>query len=75
MVPPLPAAKIEEVLDIVTPHVGHWRAFHINVADYSLIHPALVRMSHCTSAPMLEVLKLYADEDLREDSVPSYAAG
>ncbi|EED86079.1 predicted protein [Postia placenta Mad-698-R] len=60
--------ELDEMLGLVLPHVPHWRAIDISVSEYSVMHNALILMSQCPAAPMLEVLQLYHYEDPDEES-------
>ena len=60
------AEQLEQILDLIIPHVWHWRSLELMVSDYLPMHSALTRMGACASAPLLEVLQLYHYEDSDE---------
>ncbi|KAI0072856.1 hypothetical protein K474DRAFT_318657 [Panus rudis PR-1116 ss-1] len=63
--PGLPELKM--IGDIVLPHVEHWRSFELLVDDYHLMHPVLLKLGQCPSAPILETLLLYCHEETELD--------
>ena len=52
-----------EVLNILMPHVGHWKSFVLSVSYYFPMLYALQTFAKCEGAPMLEALALYHYED------------
>ena len=58
---------LEPILDLIIPHVWHWRSLELMVSNYAPMHSALTRMGACPGAPMLEVLQLYHYEDDEDD--------
>ncbi|KAH9936311.1 uncharacterized protein B0H18DRAFT_319726 [Fomitopsis serialis] len=58
--------ELEAILQLIIPHVWHWRSLELMVSEYILMQSALDQMGACTSAPMLEVLHLYHYEDSEE---------
>ena len=63
------AQELEQILDLIIPHVWHWRSLELMVSDYAPMHAALTRMGACPGAPMLEVLELYHYEDDEEGAL------
>ncbi|KAI0732024.1 hypothetical protein C8Q72DRAFT_188846 [Fomitopsis betulina] len=64
---PSSAEELEQILDLIIPHVWHWRQLELMVSDYPPMHSALTHMGACASAPLLEVLQLYHYEDGGDD--------
>ncbi|RDB17917.1 hypothetical protein Hypma_000923 [Hypsizygus marmoreus] len=61
--------ELTTILDIITPHVAHWRTLEVSVSYYEYMHILLSRLASCPAAPTLEVLELYhRDEDTEEDA-------
>ncbi|KZT12031.1 uncharacterized protein LAESUDRAFT_163766 [Laetiporus sulphureus 93-53] len=54
---------MQRILQLILPHVHHWRSLDVSVSDYHLMHDALLGMSRCPVAPSLEILQLYHYED------------
>ncbi|EPT05221.1 hypothetical protein FOMPIDRAFT_1111746 [Fomitopsis schrenkii] len=69
---PSGAKGLEQILDLIIPHVWHWRSLELMVSDYLPMHSALTRMGACAGAPLLEVLQLYHYED-SEDGAEAFA--
>jgi len=61
--------EMDGILDLVLPHVSHWRVFSLAVSAYVLMNTALVELSKCPAAPMLEVLQLYDHSENEEVDV------
>jgi F-box-like len=57
--------EIQEVFDIIVPHVKRWRAFHLKVRENECKLTARQYLSSCGPAPNLETLQLYHFEDYR----------
>lgn len=57
---------LKSIIEIVEPHVFHWRTFELMVTKYSLIQHVLERFGGYPQAPLLDTLELYHYEDLEE---------
>ncbi|KIM19529.1 hypothetical protein M408DRAFT_31139 [Serendipita vermifera MAFF 305830] len=53
---------LNNAMDLLIPHVHHWRTFQLDASQYTLIYHALLRMEHL-SAPNLEELSLSHQDD------------
>lgn len=57
--------QLSDILELLIPHVDHWRSFELTVSHYLLMQQALEALAHrCKAgAPLLEVLQLYHYEE------------
>ncbi|KAJ7095916.1 hypothetical protein B0H15DRAFT_774459 [Mycena belliarum] len=67
--PCITLADLITIIDMLTPHVAHWRIFEVTVSYYTYMYEVLQRLSQCPSAPLLEELGLYDYEDSDEYEV------
>ncbi|KAJ4482169.1 hypothetical protein J3R30DRAFT_3286304 [Lentinula aciculospora] len=69
-VPPhLTTSQISEIMDITIPAIDRWRLFSITANYYDVIYLVLQRFSKCPSAPLLEILEMYHNEDCEDFDV------
>jgi hypothetical protein len=61
------AEHMSQVMDILQPHVDHWRAFSLSVDAFQPIHHFLSRLTTCTM-PILDTLQLYNNCDFDMDT-------
>lgn len=52
-----------DVLGLLVPHIGQWKAFELMVSNYHLMQYALEIFGACAGAPILETLRLYHYEN------------
>ena len=57
--------ELQEVFEIIIPHVKRWRSFHLKVRDHDCKALARKYLSTCGPAPNLQTLQLYHFEDYR----------
>jgi hypothetical protein len=62
VITPRNVEQLNNVLDFLIPHVGHWQYFSLEVSQYTLIYHTLARLEHL-SAPCLEELDLSHQDD------------
>ncbi|KAJ7670271.1 hypothetical protein B0H17DRAFT_1209491 [Mycena rosella] len=55
------------IMDMIIPHVQHWRIFEVTVSYYTYMYQVLSRVAQCPSAPLLEELGLYDYEDISDE--------
>ena len=57
--------ELQEIFEIIIPHVRRWRSFHLKVRDHDCKALARRYLSTCGPAPSLQTLQLYHFEDYR----------
>ncbi|KAF9468599.1 hypothetical protein BDZ94DRAFT_1183403 [Collybia nuda] len=66
---PPPFFSLEDlstILDLITPHVAHWRSLEVTASLYEYMHILLTRLAHCPAAPLLQVLELHHYEETED---------
>ncbi|KZT19459.1 hypothetical protein NEOLEDRAFT_1077757 [Neolentinus lepideus HHB14362 ss-1] len=66
---PMTLDDLSTVLSLIIPHVERWKSFELMVHDYKFMHKALIELSKCPAAPILELFQLYHydDWDIEDD--------
>lgn len=57
--------ELDEIFQIIIPHIQRWRAFHLKIADNLCKGTARLYLSTCGGAPNLETLQLYHFENYK----------
>lgn len=57
---------LDTILDLIVPHVAHWRLLEVTASLYDYMYTLLTRLAQCSGAPLLEVLELYHYEDTED---------
>ncbi|KAH9841546.1 uncharacterized protein C8Q71DRAFT_904312 [Rhodofomes roseus] len=71
-------SPLAAILDLIIPHVFHWRSLWFQASQYDQMDYAFNRMGLCSGAPMLEVLRLHyvcgggEDEDEDDEDMPVF---
>ncbi|TFY58076.1 hypothetical protein EVJ58_g6640 [Rhodofomes roseus] len=70
-------SPLAAILDLIIPHVFHWRSLWFKASQYDQMDYAFTRMGLCSGAPMLEALRLHyvpddGDEDEDDEDMPVF---
>ena len=55
---PITNVQLQEIVDLLLPHISRWRTLRLNAEHYIYFHTVLSRLSEAPPAPLLEHLEL-----------------